>query len=214
MGVWIQSLELCAGTSLLKFWCGIHVGNEMEPWFLPCVSCGQYTTEIHTINNQALTTESRWYLSLFPGHHEVRDLFPSSNCSLISRHISTSMNMWPSRQQSPSFHKTHFTCPYFQGGSRYMAHTQWLLCVMDTHDSQAHRLTAGQFCIMWGPESYWLQGTTQLILLTSEEVQKDPTAVTWRPWQLEIVSRQWSMDGLDVWSHQKNYCSQWIPFMS
>jgi hypothetical protein len=168
-----SSWELCPETSILKFWCGIHVGNEMEPYFLPGVSCAQYTTEIHTINNQALTTESRWNLSLVPDHHGVRDLLPSSTCSLFSRHISTSI-MWPSRQQCPSFSKTQFTCPSFQGDSRDMPHTQWLLCVMDTHDSQPHRLTAGQSCIMWGPGSYWPQGTTQLTLLTSEEVQVDP----------------------------------------
>jgi hypothetical protein len=74
--------------------------------------------EIHTIKNQALITESRWNLSLVPEHHGMRVLLPSSTCSIISRHISTSMKMWPSRQQSPSFHKTQFTCPSFQWGCR------------------------------------------------------------------------------------------------
>jgi hypothetical protein len=138
-----SSLELWAETSLLKFWCGIHVGNKMEPCFLPCVSCAQYPMEIHTINNQALTTESRWNLSLIPDHHGVRNLLPSFTCSLISRHKSTSVNMWPSRKQSPSFCKTQFTCSTFQGDSRDVAHTQRLLCVMDTQDYQIHTLTAG-----------------------------------------------------------------------
>jgi hypothetical protein len=78
-----------------------------------------------------------------------------------------------------------FTCPSFQGDSRDMAHTQWLLCVRDTHDFQPHRFTAGQSCIMWGPGSYWAQGTTQLILFTSERsrwTQLQSTSWPWSNW--------------------------------